>query len=75
MALEEGPRGLGTGFLPLLAHSSFWSRQWRPANAGTLPGSAAFTTLGCVILDCLFNVSEPQLINEIIFVGGRKRMP
>ena len=44
--------------------------EGHPAKADTRPGSAAFIILGCVILDCLFNISELQLINEIIFVWG-----
>lgn len=44
--------------------------EGHPAKADTWPGSAAFIILGCVILDCLFNISELQLINEIILVWG-----
>ena len=46
------------------------SWQGRPAKADTWPGSAAFIILACLILDCLFNISELQLINEIILVMG-----
>ena len=50
------------------------SWQGHPAKADTRPGSAAFIILACVILDCLFNISELQLINEIILVMGEVGM-